>query len=145
MRASSCRGHISERLPALVDGSRVRDTPMRCDCIARPCRADLPRRLIANREDKIHDRRARSCELVPALAAQPICVQMQAVEQIKSERMNTTTRKAAGAETLKPPLTPMLDQHFGQNAFGRVARAQEQDIVGLVRHGFRTSTVADTT
>src|ERR1700738_4118211 len=39
--------------------------------------------------------------------------------------------KAAGAMAFEPPLAPMLDQHFAQNASRRVAGAEEEDVLGL--------------
>jgi len=72
---------------------------------------------------------------------------MQLVEQITRERMDAPSWEAAGAEAVKPPLTPMLNKNFGQDAPGRVAGAEEEYVIGLVGHhaGFRASMLADTT
>jgi len=72
---------------------------------------------------------------------------MQPFQEVERQRVHYAFGKAAGAEPVEPPFTPMLDQGFGQDASGRVAGAKEQDVVGLLDHqaGLRASMVADTT
>src|ERR1700730_15836202 len=148
---------LAESFPLLsvrvLHGSRVRHAPMGGDRIARPDRADFTGGLVADRKDKIHDRRAGPGELVPAFAAQAACRQMKLFEQVESYGMNRAFRKAAGAIAFEPFLAPMLDQHFGDDAPGLVAGAEKEDVVRSFIHprlappraGLRASTVAEAT
>jgi hypothetical protein len=118
---------------------------MRGDRITGPDRTHLARRLIADREDEIHDRRAGSRELVPAFAAQTVRTQMETVEQFERKWVDGTPWITTGAVPSKATFAPMPDQRFGQDAPGRIAGTQEQDVVRFLDHGFRASTVAETT
>src|SRR3984893_15314844 len=123
---------LAESFPLLSDralhGSRVRHAPMNRDRLARPDRADFTGGLVADRKDKIHDRRAGSGELVPAFAAQAAGRQMNLFEQVESYGMNRAFRKAAGAIAFEPFLAPMLDQPFGEEAPGRVTGGEKEDV-----------------
>ena len=72
---------------------------------------------------------------------------MQPFQEVERQRVHYAFGKAAGAVADEAPLSPMLDEHFGQDACGRVDGAKEQDVVGLLDHqaGLRASMVADTT
>src|SRR3984893_17160525 len=129
---------LAESFPLLsvrvLHGSRVRHAPMGGDRIARPDRTDFAGGLVADRKDKIHDRRAGPGELVPAFAAQAAGRQMKLFEQVESYGMNRAFRKAAGAIAFEPFLAPMLDQHFGEDAPGRVTGAEKEDVVRSFIH-----------
>src|SRR5262249_25651622 len=70
---------IAEGAPLLgfraAHGGGIGDAPMGGHRIARPYRAQLARRLVADCEHEIHHRRPRFREL-PAFAAQPVLVSM---------------------------------------------------------------------
>ena len=101
-----------------------------------PHRANFARRLVADREHKIHDGRRRFGELVPAFAAQSAGIEMRLFEQIERERMHRTFWETAGAVAFEAALGPVIDQRFGENAPRGIAGAKKQHIVDpLARHG----------
>ena len=143
MRIAECAASL---FIGAVNGSRIGHTPMRGDRIAGPDRADLTCGLIADGEYEVHDRRTRPGELIPTLAAQIGGRQSKAFQQIERERMHRAAWETPGAKTAESALAPMLDQHFGQYAPGRVARAEKEDVIDLVGHpGLRASTFAEIT
>ena len=74
-RCDRCMRRRPRGRPALavaLDRGRVLDAPMRGDRLARPDRADLAGRIVADGEDEIELGRVRRGELVPALRAKPV-------------------------------------------------------------------------
>src|SRR5262245_16586862 len=66
--------------------------------------------------------------------------------------MHPTFWKAAGAIAFEPFLARMLDQHFGEDAPGRVTGAKKENVVGPLIHdwprrrrGLRASIIAEAT
>jgi len=107
---------------------------MRGDWISRPDRTNLPSRLIADRKDKIHDRRTGPGEFLPTLTAQPGPGQTKPFEQFDRKRMHCAPRETARAVCVELSLAQMVQQNFGKNAARRVPSTQEQDVVNLPIH-----------
>src|SRR6516164_3965342 len=116
--------------------SRVGNAPMRRDRIARPDRTDLTSRLIADSEDKIHDRHTGAGEFHPTLAAQARYRQVEPIKQINGQLTHCALRETASAVSVELPFTYMIEQGFGEDAARRVPCAQEQDVVDLRIHGW---------
>ncbi len=79
--------------------------------------------------------RARRGELIPALGAQAGGRMVHLLQQVQRERMHLALGMAAGAEALEPTLSLAIEDAFGQDAARRIAGAQEQDVVDMLRHG----------
>src|SRR6516164_11604392 len=101
-----------------------------------PHRTPLAGSLVADGEHKIHARRTRFGELVPAFAAQSAGIEMRLFEHIECERVHGTPGKAPGAVAFEPALAPVIDQRFGENAPRGIAGTEKQHIVDPpARHG----------
>jgi len=102
---------------------------MSCHGLSGPERTDFVRSVVANREDKIHDRRIRACELIPGLAAQSGCREagkfklLQRLRPDCSRGMTACTIRSENASGL------MVQNGLCQNGASRVAGAQKQNIV----------------
>src|SRR6266446_7533141 len=103
--------------------------------------------LVADGEDEIHHWRTGPREFMPAFAAQPVCRQMKPFEQVEGYGMHRAFWKAPGAIAFEPFLAPMLDQHFGEDAPGRVTGAKKEDHPRRAPSGagLRASIVAEAT
>src|SRR5215468_9961544 len=82
---------IAEGAPLLgfraAHGGGIGDAPMRGHRIAGPHRAQFARRLVANRDHKIHYRGAGPAEFIPAFTAQPVCWQIELFQRLYCQRM----------------------------------------------------------
>ena len=121
-------------------GCGIGNAPMRGHRLARPHRAGLGRRVVANREHEIELRRVRPGELAPVLGAKAADVEIELAQEIDRIGVNSALRLAAGREGAKfsPPL-PIQDG-FGHDRARRIAGAEKEDVerlsVGSVRHGY---------
>src|SRR6185437_2653075 len=60
--------------------------------------------------------------------------QLARMQQLQAHRMDGAFREAAGAIGAEAALTEMIEQRLGQDAPGRVAGAEKEDVVDLL-HG----------
>src|SRR5918995_1211447 len=100
-----------------------------------PDRAGFTSRAVTDGEHKVHDRRSRSRELVPAFRAIPVCRIAMVAQHLQGQRIDRAFRLAAcrvGGDTALP--VPAQDA-FGQDRPGWVASAEEYNIVGSLGHG----------
>jgi hypothetical protein len=107
---------------------RIRHAPVRGHGPARPHRADLVCRVVADRDDEIELHCARRRKFIPALAARFGRGDLQVREQLERERVDASARETARAVRAEPALAPMVQQRLGEDAPRRVAGAQEEDI-----------------
>src|SRR5688572_24475739 len=133
-RSLECLGFL---LICSLNSRWVLDAPMRGNGMPGPDGADFPSRLITHRKNKVHYRRIRPGELIPALAAQIGGRHFGLLESIQCEWMHGSLWEAASAESFEAARAPMVDQRFCHNAARRVARTEKQNIV--FRHRFLTS------
>src|SRR3546814_6163200 len=83
----------------------VLDSPMRAHRPARPDRACLARRIIADGEDEVEAGRAGLREFVPAFRAQVLRFKAKLFEQGKRLRVDIALRGAASADRKSTRLT----------------------------------------
>src|SRR5437899_8165085 len=98
---------------------------MRRNRLARPDGADFRRRGIADREDKLHLRRAVLRELIPTLAAQPCNGQPRGFELFQCVWMDTAGRMASRAECVKIRSPTVIQDRFAQDRPRRIASAKK--------------------
>src|SRR3546814_1925085 len=107
---------------------------MRRDRLPRPDRAELAGGVVAHGEDEVHRRRAGRSELVPALRAQAVHRDVLVAQQVQCVGMRRALGVAAGAEGAEATAAETVQQRLGQDAARRVPGAQEQHVVGGLRH-----------
>ena len=95
-----------------------------------PDRTYLAGGVITNGDDKIDGRRIRLREFVPGFAPQSCRRELHLLEELQGNRMDGALGMAAGTETADLTLPPVIRQALSQDAAGRVARAEEENIVG---------------
>ena len=110
----------------------VGHAPVRRHRLARPERADLRRRVVADGEDEVHVRRARRSELVPAFRAGEGGVVVEPLQEIDGERVRLRLRMGAGR--VAPELAGALavQDRLGHDRAGRIAGAEKQHVIGPV-------------
>ncbi len=119
---------------AAFDRGRILDAPMRRHRLARPDRAGLAGGLVADRDDEVELDAARRGEFVPALAARAIRGNLHLREQFERQRIDPPGREASGTVAAESPPAPVIDERLRQDAARRIAGAQEQDVVSVLRH-----------
>ena len=117
------------------DRGRIGHAPMRGHRLARPDRAGFAGGVVADGEDEIHLRRAGRGELVPGLRAAKRRVVVQALAAAAA-RMGWTSPLGwrAGREGLELAGADTVEDRFGDDRTGRVAGAEEQNVVDVVAH-----------
>src|SRR5581483_58355 len=128
-----------EKGPALffhgsLDRGGILHTPVRGHRPAGPERTRLRRRLIANREYKMHERRARPRKFAPVLAAQPLRREAIFFQQLEGERIYAPGRLAAGAESFEFVFSNIVEKGLGQDAARRVAGAEKKHVESFACH-----------
>ena len=127
-----------ECLPLLVVGAddrrRVFDSPARGHGLARPRGAALPRRLVADGEDEVQGRRAGGSELIPALAAEAVHRQLRLPERLERERVHLAPRMTPRRVGPELAAAELVHDRLGDDAAGRVARAEEEHVVSRIGH-----------
>ena len=115
---------------------RVGQAPMAGDRLARPGRAFLGRRRVADGEDEIHHDRARLLELRDVLGPQAGRVMAVALQDFQREGVQLGVGARSGGEGLELALAQIAQQCLGKDRAGRVARADEKHVeigVGDIR------------
>ena len=106
---------------------------MDLDRAARPVRAGLRGRAVADGDDDSHRRRTVTDELVPALAAVAGRINASVGKCLECERIEPAAGRAAGAErahVLAELAGPVVQHAFAQHAARGVMGAQDQDVGG---------------
>src|SRR4051794_3226189 len=106
---------------------RVFKAPVRRCRAARPIRTNFAGRVVAYRDDEVHMRRIRQCELIPALAAHLFSRigWIELLELLDGEWIDLAAWLAAGTVAFEPPFAKDRDQTLGNDAASGIACAQE--------------------
>jgi hypothetical protein len=127
------KGEHAVSLGAVRRGG-IRDTPMRRHRMTRPHGANLASSLVADRKHKIHCRCAWRGIFIPRLRAQARRRKPLLAQQPQRERMHLALGKAARAKPVEDALPQLAKRTLGEDAPRRVARAEEQHVVGPATH-----------
>ena len=98
--------------------------------LARPVRAHLSSRVVADGENEIQECCAGRGELVPALAAQAFSREIHALEQFESDRMHRSLGMTASTEAAESPAPQVVNQGLGDDAARGITGAEKQHVVG---------------
>src|SRR4051812_45614720 len=99
---------------------------------ARPERACLTCRVVADREDEIERRRTRCCKLGPRLRTQVSGRVSEPLQEFEGPRVNPALRLRAPAVSLEPAVARLVKNGLGQHRTCGVACAEEEHVVELV-------------
>src|SRR6266496_2620570 len=101
------------------------NAPVRGHRLSGPDQATFRRRLIAYREHKVHERRARRGELVPVLTAQALCRKLVLFEKLQSKWIHAAGQMGPCAEGFELVLAERIENRLCHNAARRVTGTQE--------------------
>ena len=107
---------------------------MRGHWLAGPHRTRLARRVIANGEHEIHDRCAATGKFAPRLGTKLRGVVAEPLQQANRVRIHLALWLRSGAIGSEFSGTDLVQDRFGDDRARRIARAEKQNVVGLVRH-----------
>ena len=110
------------------DRCRVFDAPMRGHRLSRPDGTCFACRAVANREDEIHLRRIRRCELIPVFRAQALGWIAVGFERLERERIDRALRMAPRREGVEAPRSQFAKDAFREDRAGAVAGAEKEDV-----------------
>jgi len=121
------------------DGGGIRQAPMCRHRLTGPDGAGFVRRVVADGENEVQVRRPSPRKLVPTLRAQRIDSVVLSTQQLEREGMHRSARKAAGAVRAETAVAEPIQHRFGEYAARRIASAQKEHVVGLVRHALHAN------
>ena len=107
---------------------------MRGDRLARPGRALLVRRLVAEREDEVELRRVGGLELGDVLGAQTRDVVPEALENLQRVGVELRGGSRSRREGGELPGADLLQDRLGHDRAGGVAHADEEHVEAAVGH-----------
>jgi hypothetical protein len=116
------------------DGRWVFDAPVRDDRLPRPQRASFSGRTITNSEDEVQRGRPGYGELIPRLAVQSFCREAVLLQQFDRKWVDAASRVRARGERLEARTAHRIHDRFGHDRPGRIAGADEQNVIGRVAH-----------
>src|SRR5689334_6127529 len=127
-------------LPGTLDRGWIGNAPVHGERLARPDRADLAGGIVADGDDEVDRRRAFRGELVPAFRPQALGGKAELIEQGERCRVDFALGMAAGGKGAEAAAAVAVEDRLGEDRAGRVAGAEEEDVVGF--HGTPAATVA---
>jgi hypothetical protein len=108
---------------------------MRRHWLARPHRANFARRVIADREYKIHSGSTGLREFTPTLAAQASRCQPRGFKLMNRDRIHAACGMTSRAKRVEIWFTPVVQKRFRQNRAHRIPCAQKQHIIWRLHPG----------
>src|SRR6202012_631092 len=138
-----CQGDLGRRPNR---GGRVSHAPMRGDGLAGPVRADLSGGDIADGDHEFESGRIGRGEFVPGFGAERTDVIIQPLQQIEGVRIDLALGMGAGGPGTEPAAADAIEDGFGQDGTGRIAGAEEKNIVThapIMRIVTAQATIAD--
>ena len=118
-------------LVAALHRRRILYTPVRAHRLARPHRANLAGRVVADGKDEIHLRRSGLRKFIPALAAQICDRHALGRKKLNRKRIDRSARMASSTKAAKAALAKIGEDAFGEDAARRIAGTQENISVRL--------------
>ncbi len=123
-------------LPRLVRighvGCGIRRGPLRKHWRPRPYRAHLACGPVADGYDEIHVRRVLERKFVPRFAPRTLRADTALAQKLEDEGIHAAAWMTAGAERFEATLAFRVQHAFGDDAAGRIPRAQEQDVINTL-------------